>query len=238
MVVAILALLGIAFIGGNIIAGQRVQAETTSSLQQKLDLDSAPEVSLGGPPILVQLMLGRLDDVSARADGVKIGDVTGDLTVEARGVPVSGQGALSSGSVTLKVSSGELQRLIQAGSPVPLDAVAFDDGTITVVTSLSFLGAKFPLKLAVEPAVDGTTLVLKPSALSISGFAATADELQQQFGDAASFVTGGIRVCLADRIPAGVQPQSIAVDPTGVTLDASLDPNLLDDPALQKTGTC
>lgn len=237
-VIAALVLVVAGLIVADAVARQQARAAIAGQLQRGLGLDAPPQVELGGVSFLAQLATGRLESLQAQLPDARLGSITGDLRISAQGVPLSGHGALSSASLTLAVPADQLEQLLSQASPVPLDSVALGNGSVTLGTSLDLLGVPVPVSLVVVPELQGTALRLRPDSVSVGGLQLNAQQLQARLGDAASALTAGVSLCLADRIPAGVHPQSVVVTPAGVRLDATIDPLILDDPALTRPGAC
>jgi len=235
-VVVVLLVIGV--VVADLVVREATRARVAALLQQSIALDVEPEVEIGGFSVLAQLLSGRLDSVVARVDDARIGQVEASVRVQARGVPVDGAGELDAATAELVVSPEEVRRLVTESAPGAVGSVELADDAVRLSSELNVLGLRVPLALTVEPSLDGSTLVLRPTTIEAGGLSYTAEQAEEQFGPVAEGVTSGVRVCLADRIPAGISPTAIDVSAEGLRVTADIDRRILADPALAAPGTC
>lgn len=70
-----LVVLGLVFVGGNIALERVAESKVASLAAKQLHMSALPRIDLGGFPIGLGLVRGRLARVSVEASGVKVGDI-------------------------------------------------------------------------------------------------------------------------------------------------------------------
>ncbi|MDT0183225.1 LmeA family phospholipid-binding protein [Microbacterium sp. ARD31] len=234
---------------GGLLAGAVVVAEAVSRdlvvsgirdrVVSSLDLpaDQPVDVQVEGL-VLPQLVAGRLDDVTISSEDVVVDVFAGDVTVQARGIPLRGEAPLEAAEGTVRMDVEQVRGLLAAVEDFPVDSLAFDAPDVTMTVELSVFGAAVPVGVALTPsAVDGD-LVLTPSALQIAGAEVGADELRARFGGLADSVARDWPVCIAQYLPAGLTLADVAIDGDTLVADVDVDGAIAVDPALLENGTC
>jgi len=202
-----------------------------------LPADQPIDVAVAGP-VIPQLIVGRLDDVTATSDDVTVGSLTGDVTISAQGVATRGDAAADAATASVQLDADQLQTMLAGVDDFPIDTVELDQPDIVMSTELQLLGIVIPITVSLTPAASEGDIVLTPSALQLPNGEVTADGLRDQFGSLADPVLRNWTVCIAEYIPAGLTLTSIAVDGDQLVADFDVDAHIVDDPALQADGTC
>lgn len=199
--------------------------------------DQDVEVEYQGS-VLLQLMRGTLDDVTVSAEDVTLGQVTGDISVHAKGVSVRGEGAAEAGTATVSFDTAQLQTLMGTIEGFPADSLGLTAPDVTITLPLQVLGASVPVGVALQPSAADGDLVLTPSSFQLGGAAISADDLRDRFGGLAQKVLGDWNVCVAQHVPAGMTLTDVSVEGSQLVATFDLDGGILDDPELQALGTC
>jgi len=236
LVVALVLLAG-AVVAAEFIARSVVTSTVRSLVVKNVGLpdDQNVDVSVAGI-VLPQLLGGRLNEVTVSSDDVALGPITGDVRVALRGVPISGDAAADSGVASVRLDQDELRSLLGQIPDFPAGTVTVTAPDVTLETSLSLFGISIPVGVAVAPgAADGD---LTPSSFTVAGNELDADTLRGQFGGAADSVLQTTRLCIADRLPAGLTLTSATVQGQDLVATFDVAGGILNDPALQSDGTC
>ncbi|MBW9093756.1 DUF2993 domain-containing protein [Microbacterium jejuense] len=239
---AIVAVLAVgAWFAAEAIARQIVTGIVQDQVRTQLSLpaDQQIDVDVAGA-VLPQLIGGTIDDLTVSSDDVPLGDtgVTGDVTVNARGIPVRGEPELSGATATVSLDEQQLQTLLSSIDGFPADTVGLAQPNVTMTLSLTLFGVQIPVGVALTPsAVDGD-IVLTPASFTLGESQVTADALRAQFGGLADAVLRDWDVCIADRLPAGATLTGVAVDGKRLVADFDVDGRIATDPALRQNGTC
>lgn len=232
------ALAIVAWFVGEAIARDAVTTTIRQQVVSRLALPADHEVAVDvAGPVIPQLIAGTLGEVTVSSDDVPIGEVVGDVTVIAHGVPLRG-GDLAGATATVVLDEEQLRALMATVDGFPADSLALDDPDVTMSTELSFFGIGIPVGVALTPtAVDGD-IVLSPAALQVAGADISVEGLRDQFGVVAELVLRDWTVCLAQYIPAGLELTAVAVAGDEIVAEFDVDGAIVSDPALLQNGTC
>jgi hypothetical protein len=234
IVVVVLALLVVA---AELVARAVLPGVVRSVVIEKLDLPADQQLDVEAEGILLpQLLSGTLDTLHLSTDSVTLEGITGAADVTATGVPLRG-GDLGGASGTVTVDQTQFTSLL-AGSDLPVETVEFAAPNATVGGSISLLGAAVPLSLTVTPsAVDGD-IELTPVAASIGGLDIDLDQLGSNLGSLGEGLTQPQRVCIADRLPAGLTLSGLEIVDDAAVIDLDVDGAIVSDESLQAKGAC
>ncbi|MCS0500681.1 LmeA family phospholipid-binding protein [Protaetiibacter mangrovi] len=198
------------------------------------------EVSIGGGPVLFQALTGSLDQVDVEVDGLDLGDLSGDLHIVARGVPIDTSAPTRELTVRLAVPESGLAALSPQITGATIDDVTLDGAEIVATGNLSVLGLSFELGLGLTPSAVGGQLAFDPTSVRIAGAQYTADELRADpvFGLLADALLQQRTVCIADALPSALTVTGLRVE--GDQLVATLDGSgtALGGTAFQQKGSC
>jgi hypothetical protein len=239
---AIVAVLAVAaWFAAEAIARQIVTGVVQDQVRTQLSLpaDQQIDVEVAGA-VLPQLIGGTIDDLTVSSDDVPLGDtgVTGDVTVNAQGIPVRGEPELSGATATVALDEKQLQKLLSSIDGFPADTVGLAAPNVTMSLDLTLFGAKIPIGVALTPSAADGDIVLTPASFTLGTSQVTADALQAQFGGLADAVLRDWSVCIADQLPAGATLTGVEVDGARLVADFDVDGRIATDPALRQNGTC
>jgi hypothetical protein len=239
-IVAVLAV--IAWFAAEAIARQVVSGIVRDQVRTQLSLpaDQQIDVVIEGA-VVPQLIAGTLTEVTVSSDDVTVGgdagEVTGDMSVVARGVPVRG-GDIEAADATLALDEQQLRDLMSNVEDFPADSLGLAAPNVTMSVDLTLFGATFPVGAALTPSAADGDLVLTPASLQIGGAEVSAAELEDRFGRLAAGVVRDWDVCIAEYLPAGVTLTGVEVTGEQVVAGFAVDGAIANDPALQENGTC
>ncbi|KRA22533.1 hypothetical protein ASD65_17790 [Microbacterium sp. Root61] len=238
-VVAVLALAVGAWFLGEWIAKDLVAKTIRDQIVTRLALPADQEVDVQIEGMVIpQLLSGTLDDVTVSSDDVALGAFSGDVTVRAEGVPITGGAPATGGTATVRMDAAQVQALLSTVDGFPADSVGLDEPNVTMATDVKVLGLAVPVGVALTPGADAGKLVLTPAEFTVAGAEFNADALREQFGGLADVVLRDWTVCVAEYLPAGVSLTTVGVDGTALVADFAIDGRIVTDPALREKGTC
>ncbi|MBS1906734.1 MAG: DUF2993 domain-containing protein [Actinobacteria bacterium] len=218
------------------VVAQQIRSQVITAL--KLPADQQLDVNVGGI-VLPQLVTGRLDDVRLSSKSVAIGPITSAVHVDATGVPIRG-GELGSAKGTFRITADQLEKAVKSATgSTPIETVTLDGKDVKATGSVKLFGATVPLALALTPGAAGGELTFAPTSATIG--ALTVDQAtaaSSPFGAALRPLFETQKVCIADRLPAGVHLSGLRVDGDALVATFAADSAITTDPALLENGTC
>lgn len=237
--VVVVVLLAGAIVAAEFIARSVVTSTVRSLVVKNVGLpdDQNVDVSVAGL-VLPQLLRGRLDEVAVSSNDVTLGPITGDVRVDLRGVPVSGDAAADGGVASVRLDQDQLKALLAEVPDLPASTVTVAAPDVKLETSLSLFGIAIPVGVGVTPGAASGDLTLTPSSFQVGGNAIDADTLRGQFGGVADSVLKTTSLCIADRLPKGLTLTSATVQGQDLVATFDVAGGILNDPSLQSDGTC
>ena len=235
----IVVLAVVAVLAGEWLARGIVERTIRAQLTTSLDLPADQRIDIDIPgPILPQLIVGSLGDVTISSDDVSLRGITVDVAVSAQDVPVWGGGDWSGASATVRLDQTQLQAVLAQVDGFPAGTVTLDAPDVNADFELSLFGLAVPVGVSLTPGAAGGDIVLTPSTLRVSGAEVSAEALRQQFGAIASTVLRDWEVCIADRLPRAVALTSVRVEGDRIVAGFEIDSAILADETAQQPGTC
>lgn len=234
----VIALAVAAWFAGEYIARSIVERTIREQVTRQLDLPVDQQIDIDIPgPLLPQLIVGSLGQVSISSQDVPLQGITGDVTVSAQDVNIH-DGDWSGGHATVTLDQSQLQTLLATVPDFPASTVVIDAPDLAAQFSLQLFTVEIPVGVALTPSASGGDIVLTPASLRLGGAEVTADALRQQFGALASTVLRDWDVCIADRLPKAVELTGVTVAREQVVADFEIDSAITRDGAAQEKGTC
>ncbi len=226
-------LVGAAEVLARIIAPGIVRDQVATALN--LPADQEIEVSL--PGFLVgQLIAGRVDEVGLRADDVDLGGLRGDIDATITGVALDGR-SIDGIAGTMRIGSEHLLAIL-ASADLPLDEARLDAGMVTLAGTVRVLGVGVPIEISVEAEVADGTVLLHPFAFELASVRVDREGLIDRLGPVGVALTGPFPVCLADRMPRGVELVDLRIQGDAAEIDFRVDGAIMTDTSLRRPGTC
>ncbi|WP_194764284.1 DUF2993 domain-containing protein [Microbacterium sp. UFMG61] len=237
VIVIVLVVLAVLVVAAEFIARAVLPGVVRSIVIEQLDLPADQQLDVQADGILLpQLIGGRLDDLHLSTDSVTLEGITGAVDVTAEGVPLRG-GDLDGAAGTIRIDESQFTELL-SGTELPVDTVAFEAPDATVSGSVSVLGVAIPISLTVTPGVAEGDLELTPVGLSVGGLQIDAEQVGSSLGALGADLTQTQRVCIADRLPAGLTLTDLQIDGSVAVIDVDVDGAIVTDESLQQPGVC
>jgi len=239
VLVVVVVLLAVAAVAAESIARSVVTSTVRSLVVKNVGLpdDQNVDVSVAGL-VLPQLIGGRLDEVAVSSNDVTLGPITGDVRVDLRGVPITGDAAADGGVASVRLDEDQLKALLAEVPDLPASTITVAAPDVKLDTSLSLFGIAIPVGVGVTPGAAAGDLTLTPSSFQVGGNAIDADTLRGQFGGIADSLLTERSLCIADRLPKGLTLTSATVQGQDLVATFDVAGGILNDPALQSDGTC
>ncbi|MFD5225116.1 DUF2993 domain-containing protein [Microbacterium sp. NPDC058342] len=203
--------------------------------QLSLPADQQLDVEASGI-LLPQLIGGELDELRIASDEVTIGGITGSAQVTATRIPLGG-GELGSARGTVSIDQKQFRGLLER-SDFPDAEVTLAAPNATVQADIAVLGREVPLGLTVRPGAQDGDLLLTPVSVSIAGNSVDLQLLGTLIGSAGERLAAPQRVCIADRLPAGITLTGLRIEGTRAVADIRADGRIAVDESLLENGTC
>ena len=241
-------LIGIVVVGGLVVAawfiGEAIAREVVVNTvrdrfitELALPADQQVDVGVEGA-VLPQLIAGTLNEVTLASDDVTLGEIAGDVTLRATGIPIRGDAAADAASGTVAMDTDQLQILLSRVDGFPVDTVGLAAPDVTVSTEFSIFGAPVPIGISLTPSAADGDLVLSPSALTLGGADIDASDLADRLGGFADGIVRDWDVCIAEYIPAGVTLTDVSVEGDQIIAAIDIDGAIVSDQELLENGTC
>lgn len=202
-----------------------------------LPTDQQVDVGVEGA-VLPQLIGGTLNEITLASEDVTLGEITGDVTLDATGIAIRGDAAAESASGTIALDTAQLQTLLSNVDGFPVETVGLAAPDVTVSTEFSIFGAAVPLGIALTPSAADGDLILTPSALTLAGADIDASDLADRLGGLADGIVRDWNVCIAQYIPAGVTLTDVTVEGEQIIAAIDIDGAIVSQPELLENGTC
>ena len=231
IVVALVALVVVADIVVRNVAEARFAEEIEANLPDGVEGDV--NVTIGGVSVIAQYLSGSMDHVELSAPELVVDGTPIAVDVVGEGVPVDLAAPVEHLTATLEADEAAVNRLISVQG-IEGD-LAFGDGTVGYSGSTRFLGLRIEYSVTAEPTAAGDTVLLQPVGVDVGaggGSFDVSDIVERLLGD------DPVPVCVADRLPDGVEVQQISVEPSGATVVLEANGLRLDEASLATTGSC
>ncbi|MEI5582679.1 MULTISPECIES: LmeA family phospholipid-binding protein [unclassified Agromyces] len=191
------------------------------------------DVQILGFSALWQVITGRMDEMVATAPELQVQGVPVDVTVTARGVPLAEGGSVERAEVVASVDEAAIDLI--AESQGIAGGVDLGDGTVSYSDEAEFLGVPVAFSVSAEPEAAGDRVLLTPVAAELRAGGTTLDA-----SGLVERIVGGepFPVCVADRLPEGVEVAGIEVTPDGATVRLEASDLPVAEETLATTGTC
>lgn len=234
---AVVAVIAVLLIAAELLARALLPGIVRQSVISSVGLPADQQMQVDASGVLLpQLIGGRLDRLRLTSDSVTLGGVTGSADVTAEGVPLRG-GDLGSATGTISIDQKQFGALV-AKADLPIEDVTLKAPNVTVGGSVPLFGASLPLALTVTPGADAGELLLTPVSVSLAGKEIDLGQLADRLGPLASMLAETQRICIADRLPAGLTLTGLRIVGDRAVADVSVDGRIATDPKLQENGVC
>jgi LmeA-like phospholipid-binding len=219
---------------------QEVIDRASAAVRQglSLDTDHPVRVDLAERSMIAQVLSGTLDTVAIAVDDVAIGALAGSLTITANGVPTDDARAVADVAVEFRVSEASVEAISKSLSGAVIQDVRLENNEVTFASEFSILGLPLEVGVGMTPAVSGGAVVFSPSSLELGGNEISVDGILDSFGGLARTLLTTQPVCLADRVPAVLTVDDVAVGGNELVVTLSAVDAIFDDASLATVGNC
>jgi len=228
------------FVAENVARGyatDRIHDEIATAFD--LDADHPMNIDLGGGSLLLQAATGTVDGVDVAIDDVALGDITGDITLAARGIPLDTSKPAKMISASATVDEANVAKLRDYLSGVELDSITLGDGVIDVGTTIDAVFLTVPVSASIAPSVADGELVFTPQSVTVNGAVVAIDDpLSGPLASVASGFLGAQSFCVAQYLPAAITLDDVTVTSDDLVLDFVGQNVALGGSGLSAKGTC
>jgi hypothetical protein len=218
-------------------ATDRIHDELVNAFE--LEADHPTQVDLGAGSLLLQAASGSVDRVDVAIDDVPLGDLTGDITLAATGVPLDTAQPAETVAATATIDEANVAALRDYLSGIQLDSITLGDGVIDVSATVKALFLSVPVSAAIEPTVRDGQLVFTPQSVTVNGAAVSVDELLAgPLANVASGFLGAQTFCVAQYLPSAITLQDVDVSDDELELAFTGEDVALGGAELSTKGTC
>jgi hypothetical protein len=174
----------VAWFAGEAIAKDLVTKTIREQVITQLSLPADQDIQVEVPgPMIPQLIVGTLGEVTITSEDVPMESFVGDVTVTAQDIPIRGEGEMGSAAATVVLTEEQLRTLMSTVEDFAADSLGLAAPDVTMSTEVSVFGVGIPVGVSLTPsAVDGD-LVLTPASLQLAGAAITAEDLRRPHTD-------------------------------------------------------
>lgn len=232
VVLAVLAaLVVVADIAARGIAEQRVAEEIEANLPDGVDGDVS--VSIGGFSVIAQYLSGTMQHVELDAPELTVEGAPLAVSVVAEGMPVDLASPVDRLTATITADADSINRLITVAGVE--SGLTLGDGTVGYEGRIEVFGLPITYQVTATPVAAGDSVLLEPESVEVGAVGASID-----VSGIIERLLGGdpLEVCIADRLPEGIELQSIAVAPGAAAIRLQADGLVLDSVSLEQKGTC
>lgn len=235
-------LLVIAALVGEQLARQYAESYVRERVLESLPVDPATPIAveIGGGPVLLQAISGRMTEIDVDLPELTIGAVSGSAVLTATGVPLDETQPVESLDIELTITEESVRELSGYLSGVDLTSIAVGNGVITVGTEFSVLFVTIPITIDLLPSAADGGIAFEPETITLDDQQISVDDLRNN--PLVSSIAGSLLdsqvFCVAESLPSAFTISDVAVQGTNLVIDVNGDGVIFSDPNLLATGTC
>ncbi|GIG20850.1 hypothetical protein Cch01nite_15740 [Cellulomonas chitinilytica] len=206
----IIGLVVVVVLGAGVVVADRVAAaeaenRAVEAIEQNLDVEGTPDVTIDGFPFLTQLLRGSLKEVTGTVDGMTLDGIDAtDVEVEARDVSTSEPYTVGTGSIAATLPTASIEKVVADRTDLDVQ-VAVEGGALKA--SGQVLG--LTLSATLTPRVEDGRLLVDVGGLQLAGLTITVDDLP-----------ASIRTRLTDlEVPVSGLPEGLVLSDATVVTD-------------------
>ncbi|MDH6180539.1 hypothetical protein M2152_000721 [Microbacteriaceae bacterium SG_E_30_P1] len=238
----VVVLLAVAAIVGESLARAYAQDYVRDRILESLPVDpSTPiDVRVGGGPVLLQALAGRMTEIDATIPEFVVGGVSGSAEVSARGIPLDETQPTDALRIDVRIPESGVQTLSSYLSGIDLESIELGGGLITVTTTLDLVLVQLPVSIGLAPSAADGGIAFSPETITLEGQAISVDDLRSNplVSSLAGSLLNSQTFCIADSLPAAFSVTDVAVEGSDLVATIEGDGIAFGDPALLQTGTC
>lgn len=233
ILVGIAVLLVIADIVVRGIAEQQVAEQIEADLPD--GVEGQVDVSIGGFSVLAQYLSGTMDNVALSAPELTVEGSPIAVEVNLQGVPVDFASPVAQVNATVTADEAAVNDLIAIAGVE--GGLTLGDNAVAYSQTIELFSLPIPINVEVTatPVAAGDTVVLDSVGLDVSAGGGSLDLTgiaERVIGD------NPIEICVAERLPEGVEVTAIQVTEGSVRIVAEARDLRVDEASLATTGSC
>jgi hypothetical protein len=233
-------------VAGFVIADAAAKAYAQDQIKQKivaaLGVDPATEVKveIGGGPVLLQALSGKLSTIDVAIPRLAFGELVGSARLHATQVPLDENAPLKTLGISYRVSEKDVGVLASELSGLKLDTITLDQPEIVANATFTVFGAGVPVGLGLTPSASNGRLDFTPTSIRVSGQTFTSQQLiaTPGLGGLAKSLLTQQSFCVAHYLPKALTLTSAQVADHQLVLTISGDHAALGGPAFSTKGSC
>ncbi|MDR5701805.1 LmeA family phospholipid-binding protein [Agromyces aerolatus] len=231
----VVAVLVVLVVVADLLVRSLAQTAIEQGAEQSLPEGVSGEVtaSIGGFSVLGQLIAGRADEVRLSAPELVVDGTPLAADVVARDVPLDLSQPVGRVEADVRLTQQAVDSLALEQGVV--GDLTLGDGVVGYTGTIDVLGVPVGYTATAEPEAAGDRVLLRPVGAEVSagGFALDVS------GVIDAVLGGGpVEICVADRLPAGVQLSDVDVSDGAVDVRLVGTGLVLDRASLSSTGSC
>lgn len=225
----IFILIFVGLIGGAVYGADKLARDAVTGIISdkiattlKLPSEKGVSVDLGDGLFIVQAVTGSIDTVHIIVKGATFGGFTGDLVLDATGVPTDQSQPTETLKVNLALDEASTKAFAKAFASGRKASAKFGDNLVLAKSTVSGGGASVPVVIAFTPSVVDGALVLKPKTVSVNGDSKSVSAFKKStIGKAARSLTTTRDICVASYLPETLTLTGLTVTKGAASLVAS-----------------
>ncbi|PWC03127.1 DUF2993 domain-containing protein [Agromyces badenianii] len=234
VVAVLLALVALAVVA-DVVARNVAEQQVAEAIEANLPagVEGDVEVTIGGFSAIAQYLTGTMQRVELDAPQLSVDGAPIDVSVVAEGLPVDFESPVQSLRATIAADEASVNQLVAVAGIET--GFTLGDGTVGYEGELPMLGLPISYQVTATPTAAGDSVLLEPAGVEVAAGGASID-----VSGVIDRLLGGepLAVCVADRLPEGVQLDSISVTPGTAVVGLDADGLTLDAASLEQTGSC
>ena len=205
-----------------------------------LPADAEVNVDLGGGSIILQALTGKVAQVDVDVPAVAFGELSGDATVHAEGVPLDSAAPVDSLDIRFEMTEENLAPLADNISGLELQSLTLEEPAIFAATEFDLFGFVLPISMGLEPGAQDGRVTFTPTTIRIDEDEYSAPELAENplFAALAGPLLQQQQLCVAQELPRALTITDVVVEGDRLVVSIDGDGAALGGPELSEPGTC
>jgi hypothetical protein len=200
--------------------------------------ENAVTVDIGDGSVLLQALVGKLNQIDVTAELVTFGILKGAATVHAEGVPLDQAAPVEALEITFAVAEGDVGALAGNLSGAQLQSIVLEEPEIVASTTFNIFGFQIPVGMGIEPSADNGQIVFTPTSIRLGDENYTAESLRATFGGFAEQLLQQQSFCVAENLPGALTIVDVDVVEKSLIVKIDGDGAALGGSDLSTPGTC
>ncbi|HRQ00667.1 MAG TPA: DUF2993 domain-containing protein [Terrimesophilobacter sp.] len=227
----------------SLLIGERVRTMLS------LDPGHPVVVDVGGPPLVLQLVDQRFERIEVATDGVTLGELVGDVTLTATGVPFDASQPVDRVEGHVRVDEQTVAEITSRVTSAVVTSVTLAEPLVKMGTTLEFPaveifgvtiipGFSFEVGVGMEPFVSDGKIAFTPVSFEVEGNELSAAAFADAYRDAAQTLLRVGAICVADKLPEALVLESVVVSGDELIIGLGADNAVFSTESLATRGEC